>query len=147
MLLGVCLMVWVAGCAEPPAESAPAPSADVARRETWHDAELLAAREEGRDVLVGAGESMAPVYGDGTVLVVRPIAFDQLHEGMTVVYLNSQGRRIAHRLLRREEQGWRARGLNNATPDDELVTPQNLIGVVYASLMHEPAGDKPSPAK
>ncbi len=130
---------WLPGCAEPASRlQTAAPSTRVSRREVWHDAELLAGLEPGRDVLVGAGDSMAPVYGDGTILVIRPVSFNELHEGMTVVYLNSEGRRVAHRLVQHEERGWRARGLNNPEPDDELITPQNLLGQVYASLAHEP---------
>ena len=135
------------GCSSPAAGRSPATSAGTSPREVWRDAELLAARESGRDVLVGAGESMAPVYGDGSVLVIRPVPYEQLRAGMTVVYLNSEGRRIAHRLWRQETKGWRARGLNNTEPDAELVTPQNLVGVVYASLARDPEGGGAGPAK
>lgn len=107
------------------------------RREIWQDAELLAAREPGREVLFGAGESMAPVYGDGSVLVTRPIDYRQLRAGMTVVYVTVEGHRVAHRLIRQEDHGWRAQGINNATPDPDLVTPENLVGVVYASLAQD----------
>jgi hypothetical protein len=144
---GLLLALALAGCSSPVAQTLPTPSANVPRQEAWHDAELLATREPGREVLVGAGDSMAPVYGDGTVLVVRPVSFDQLRAGMTVVYLDSEGRRIAHRLVSREEHGWQARGLNNTDPDPELVTAQNLIGEVYASLAHEPQGGEARPAK
>jgi hypothetical protein len=141
------MLWWLPGCAEPVSRpQTAAPSTHVSRREVWHDAELLAGLEPGRDVLVGAGDSMAPVYGDGTILVIRPVAFNELREGMTVVYLNSEGRRVAHRLVQHEERGWRARGLNNPELDDELITPQNLLGQVYASLAHEPDGTKTGPA-
>ena len=103
----------------------------------------MAAREPGREVLFGAGESMAPVYGDGSVLVTRPIDYRQLRAGMTVVYVSIEGHRVAHRLIRLEDHGWRAQGINNDTPDAELVTPENLVGVVYASLAQE-AGALPA---
>lgn len=139
---GLSAIMWVAGCAGPAARTTPElPAPGTARREVWHDAELLAAIEPGRDVLFGAGDSMAPVYGDGTVLVIRPVAFEDLREGMTVVYLNSDGRRVAHRLVRREQEGWRAQGLNNREPDPELVTMENLVGQLYASLAR-PVDDK-----
>ncbi|HWA10492.1 MAG TPA: S24/S26 family peptidase [Opitutaceae bacterium] len=135
------------GCTSTSVPAVPTPGAASSQRELWHDAELLAAREPGRDVLLGAGESMAPVYGDGSVLVIRPMAYAELRAGMTVVYLNREGRRIAHRLWRQEENGWRARGLNNAEPDTELVTAENLVGVVYASLAREPAEGTSAAAK
>jgi len=37
--------------------------------------------------------------------------------------------------------GWRVEGLNNDEEDPELVTPQNLIGVVYATLNYGDDGD------
>ncbi len=144
---GLILLPGLVGCSAPATQQSPAPTAGASQREIWHDAELLAARESGRDVLVGAGESMAPVYGDGSVLVIRPVPYEQLRAGMTVVYLNREGRRVAHRLWRQEAKGWRARGLNNTEPDAELVTPQNLLGVVYASLARDPEGKGADPAK
>ena len=80
---------------------------------------------------------MKPVYGDNTMLVVAPIAFADLQAGMTVVYTNRLGRRVAHQLLSPTRRGWRVQGLNNQAEDAELVTPENLIGVVYASLATE----------
>jgi phage repressor protein C with HTH and peptisase S24 domain len=113
------------------------PSANVQKVQAWKDANLLASRADGREALVGGGESMNPVYGDNTMLVVHPIEFSQLKAGMTVVYTGRHGRRVAHQLIKREGKGWRAQGINNPDEDNDLVTPENLIGVVYASLSSE----------
>lgn len=110
------------------------PSSNVSRLQAWQDASTVAARGEGRSSLVGAGESMNPVYGDNTMIVVTPIAYEKLQAGMTVVYINKQGRRVAHQLVSREKQGWKAKGINNDAADAEWVTPYNLVGVVYASM-------------
>ncbi|HRE06315.1 MAG TPA: S24/S26 family peptidase, partial [Opitutaceae bacterium] len=88
----------------------------------------------GRSSAVGSGESMAPVYGDSTLLVIAKVEFDQLQAGMTVAYQNFLGRRVVHQLLESTSSGWRVQGLNNETADRERVTRENLIGVVYASL-------------
>lgn len=80
---------------------------------------------------------MNPVYGENTMLVVHPIAYQDLKVGMTVVYLSKAGHRVAHQLISKERGGWRAQGINNANQDAELVTPENLIGVVYASIVSE----------
>lgn len=138
--------VVLGGCAAHVQPASRTRVSNGSRREVWQDAELLAAREPGREVLLGAGESMAPVYGDGSVLVTRPIDYRQLRAGMTVVYVNSEGHRVAHRLIRLEDHGWRAQGINNGTPDPELVTPENLVGVVYASLAQD-AGATPAAAR
>lgn len=134
MLLGGCATPPPAG---PPAPVPPVPSANVQKVQAWRDAEMLAARDPGRTALVGGGASMNPVYGDNTMLVAVPIDFKDLQAGMYVVYLNRQNRRVAHRLVAKEGKGWRAQGLNNPDEDNDLVTPENLIGVIYASLTTE----------
>ena len=58
----------------------------------------------------GEGISMAPIYGDNTVLVITPIEFDQLEVGMIVAYHNQWGDQIVHQLLKREGKSWVARG-------------------------------------
>lgn len=113
------------------------PSSDVPRHKAWADAEMIANRENGRAPLVGGGVSMNPVYGDNTMLVVKPLPYDQLEPGMTVVYRNAAGRRVAHQLISKERHGWRSQGINNADADQDLVTPENYIGVVYISLAAE----------
>jgi signal peptidase I len=98
-------------------------------------AESEAARHEGDFVVVGWGESMLPYYRPGTVMVVHPTSYFMLRPGMAVVYRNQQGTAVAHMLVERLENGWLARGLNNAEPDDDLVTAKNLIGVVKAAFV------------
>jgi hypothetical protein len=105
--------------------------------DAWRDAEMLAGRESGRSAAVGAGESMAPVYGDNTLLVVAKVPYDTLEAGMTVAYTNNRGTRVVHRLLEKTGGGWRVQGLNNGMADRDRVTEENLIGVVYASLNSE----------
>ena len=134
------------GCATGPLSpdtSAVPPSANVSVDDAWRDAKLVAGREPGRTPAVGTGSSMQPVYGDQTMLVINPIAYDQLQVGMIVAYLNVRGVRVVHRLVEKVEGGWRVLGLNNARIDNELVTPKNLLGVVYASFNY----DSDEPAK
>ena len=137
LLLGGCATTAPTG-APPPAQ--PVPEANVRKVQAWQDAEMLAARDPGRTALVGGGTSMNPVYGDNTMLVAVPVDFKDLQAGMYVVYLNRNNRRVAHRLVAKESKGWRAQGLNNPEEDNDLVTPENLIGVIYASLTHEAEG-------
>jgi hypothetical protein len=42
---------------------------------------------------------------------------------------------MVHRLIHSYGDHWLVRGDNNAEPDQETVTPQNLVGVYYASLL------------
>lgn len=104
------------------------------RLEAWRDAESITASGPGRTTVVGAGESMAPVYGEGTILVLTQIPFERLRAGMNVAYLNQDGRRVVHRLREETSGGWQLQGLNNGFADREKVTQKNFLGVVYASL-------------
>jgi hypothetical protein len=93
---------------------------------------------------VGTGSSMQPVYGDETLLVINPIAYDDLRPGMTVAYRNQRGVRVVHRLVVRLADGWRIMGLNNDRVDEDVVTRENLIGVVYASFNYD-KDESPAP--
>lgn len=77
---------------------------------------------------------MAPLYPDGTVLVVARRPFEELARGMTVVYRNRANRSVAHVLVARANDGWRVTGLNNRNHDGEGVDAANLVGVVVAAF-------------
>lgn len=115
----------------------PPPSAVVTRSQAWRDAEALAALDPARLTVIGSGNSMKPVYGENTVLVLQKVPFDTLVEGMNVAYRNRSGRVVLHRLLALEGGGWRVRGLNNESEDAERVRPDNLIGIVYAAFAND----------
>lgn len=138
--VGVVLGGAFSGCETAPAEARDAaPSSDVRRVTAWQDAERIAANEAGRSAAVGKGESMAPIFGDTTMLVLSRLPYAELEPGMMVAYLNQDGFQVVHRLLERTARGeWKVRGLNNVRDDRERVTPANYVGVVYASLAHEP---------
>ena len=132
------------GCVSPPPPppSVPGPppvppTANVSVDQAWQDAKMVAARAPGRLPVMGTGSSMQPVYGDNTMLVISPIAYNHLRAGMTVAYLNSRGARVVHRLVEEVDDGWKVMGLNNAALDGELVTRRNLIGVIYASFNYQ----------
>jgi hypothetical protein len=143
-----CLLLILMGCTPaakgqtppPPAShgktTKEAPSANVSKIQAWKDAELIASLAPGRTEVVGAGDSMKPMYGENTILVISKIAYDELKVGMSVVYSNARGRQVVHQLLKKEAAGWRVQGLNNATEDRERVTRANLIGVIYASVSY-----------
>jgi hypothetical protein len=126
----------LAGCASDPAPrpAQPAPSIDVGRVEAWQDAELITGLSRDRFTLIGSGDSMLPVYGENTVLVITKIDYSQLQPGMQVAYMSQGGAQVVHVLIQKEEGGWRVKGLNNEVEDHDRVTPSDLIGVVYASF-------------
>lgn len=110
----------------------------MSKNQAWKDAEALAALDPDRLTVIGSGASMKPVYGENTVLVLQKVEFESLREGMNVAYRNEAGRVVLHRLIKRESpRSWRARGLNNPHEDRERVTPENLLGVVYAAFAND----------
>ena len=130
------------GCAsggsEPARGAPPPPSVGVTKNQAWRDAEALAALDPSRLTVIGSGESMKPVYGENTVLVLQRVEFDGLVEGMNVAYRNESGRVVLHRLVAKEgNRSWRVRGLNNEAEDRERVTPENLLGIVYAAFAND----------
>ena len=129
-------LIGLAGCANvvPTPVAKPAPATDVGRIEAWRDAERVAAADDRRTTVIGSGESMRPIYGENTVLVISKIAYEELKSGMQIAYTNDAGRRVVHVLIAQDTRGWRVQGLNNVAEDHERVTRYNLIGVVYASF-------------
>lgn len=85
-----------------------------------------------------SGTSMEPVLTKNTVVVLRPIDFEDLEIGMNVGYHNSDGHRVLHQLVRPAgRDAWIAKGINNAREDKDRVTRKNLIGVLYTVLYNE----------
>ncbi len=116
----------------------PPPRASVTKSQAWRDAEALAALDPSRLTVIGSGASMRPVYGENTVLVLQRVPFDALTEGMNVAYRQNSGRVVLHRLVSRDGAlSWRARGFNNEGEDLERVTPENLLGIVYAAFAND----------
>ena len=85
-----------------------------------------------------SGTSMEPVLTKNTIIIVRPIEFDDLEVGMTVGYLNKNGDKVLHQLIRPAgSDAWVAKGINNSREDKERVTRKNLMGVLYTVLYNE----------
>ena len=111
-----------------------APHSSVNLQQGLNAALSVDAQSQGRVTGLGAGNSMAPLYGGNAIVVTNPIDFDDLTPGLVVVYQNSAGHNVVHKLSHRQGRYWVAVGENNRYIDEELVTPENLIGVVYATF-------------
>ncbi|MDO8539796.1 MAG: hypothetical protein Q7S40_05090 [Opitutaceae bacterium] len=105
----------------------------------WKQAEQAAAGIPGAMAFFGAGASMEPLFTHGTAIVVAPIAFRDLKKGMTVVYVSSSGRMVAHPITGDVPKGWIAQGMNNDEEDDDLVTKENIVGVVVQAFSEMPS--------
>jgi hypothetical protein len=107
--------------------------------QAWQRASSCAERAPDSFVLVGSGQSMQPLYLPGTILVLQRFPFELLERGQTVLYRNRANHVVAHVLVAKVRDGWRAAGLNNSIHDMEPVSAENLVGVVIAAFQPLPA--------
>jgi signal peptidase I len=126
----------------PAVHAAENPQTAVTLETALADAHRLAAAKPGLAVVRVEGQSMLPFFGNGAVLVLRQMPAAQLRPGMLVVYTNSVGENVAHRIVAADGAGWIVQGYNNDQADSTRVTDANLHGVVYATFHPE----SPSPA-
>jgi hypothetical protein len=98
--------------------------------EQMKQAEAVAGTVVGAQAFWGVGSSMEPLYAPETAIVVAPVKFSELKKGMTAVYVSRQGRMVAHALTGDLPTGWIAQGINNDREDSDLVTKDNLVGIV-----------------
>jgi hypothetical protein len=124
------------------AESAPVPTI-VARGTELYAAEQAARAQHGCFAVRGEGCSMEPMYVAGTAVVVKAGGYQQLRRGMPVVYASRNGVAVAHMLVAQTPNGWVAAGLNNNGTDVELVTADNLVGVITQAFASK-TGSLPS---
>lgn len=105
----------------------------VARGEQIKAAEKAAAEIPGAEAMWGVGDSMEPLYSSHTAIVVAPVEFKNLKKGMTVVYVNAEGHMVAHALTGDVPKGWIAQGVANDHEDEDLVTADNIVGVIVGA--------------
>ncbi len=110
--------------------------------EAWQRASTMSMRAPASFVLVGSGQSMQPLYAPGTILVLQQFPFELLERGQTVLYRNQARKVVAHVLVARGRDGWRAAGLNNRIHDPEPVRAENLVGVVIGAFAPRPAAPR-----
>lgn len=106
----------------------------VTAGEQMKRAEEAAAQMPGAYAFWGVGRSMEPLFASHTAIVVAPVKFKELKKGMTVLYRNSRGRMVAHSLTGDLPKGWIAQGVGNDKEDDDLVTKENLVGVIVGAF-------------
>ncbi len=94
------------------------------------------ARTMGPEVGVfwGTGDSMEPMYAHNTALVVAEADYENLKKGMTVIYLDSRGMRVAHCIVGETKGGYIMQGIGNSREDDALLTPNNFVGVIVKAF-------------
>lgn len=134
----VVLALLISGCrlSDLPQPSM-SPAVTLVPRDAWKEAERAAAKVPGSTVVVGHGRSMEPLYPPGTILVLQPVGWKNLHAGMTALYkcdAEAPYQLVAHVLLAREHDSWLAQVLANRAPDLVRLTPDNYVGIVVAAF-------------
>ena len=125
ILFGVIILAQWAGASM-------APKSAVSFGQALMDAEAVASTNPDWEVARVEGESMAPFFGEHSILVYGPEDFSRIQPGMTVVFDDGAGDLVAHRVLQLEKAGLWTRGTNNFRKDPALVTEENFRGVVIA---------------
>lgn len=76
------------------------------------------------------GLSMWPLFQDGDLLELTPVAFSQIRIGDCVAYNTSIGKQAVHRVVGIKEDGLLTRGDALPVPDDRPVAGDQIIGRV-----------------
>ncbi|MBC2596054.1 hypothetical protein H5P28_17440 [Ruficoccus amylovorans] len=106
-------------------------ASSVAPSQAYSDALAVAAMNDNWTAIPADGKSMLPYYDSKSILMIDRASFSSLSAGMMVVYRDRNGDLVGHQLVRKTENGWIARGINNRGEDPELVTENNYRGVVF----------------
>lgn len=137
-LILACLVCVLSGCNSTGSGSSTTTFAPVDYNEAFKLGQQVKFRDSGAYMARTSGTSMEPVLTKNTIIIVRPIDFEDLEVGMTVGYLTKNGDRVLHQLVRRAgKDAWIAKGINNTAEDREYVTEKNLLGVLYTVLYNE----------
>ena len=138
--MALLLATGLAGCVtveEVNSSDSPQPLGSTDNQTAYNAARIIGLRDG--DVMTGTirGDSMEPVLQEGTVILLRRIEFSDLEVGLDVAYRNRHGEQVIHQLVRKRGKGWVAKGINNPREDPDLVTADNLIGVLYGIFYNQ----------
>ncbi len=96
----------------------------------------------------GNGESMKPIMGDNTIVIIKPVPVKDLKEGMIVAYKDNESNHVIHQLIIKMNDSGVVKGWNNKIVDEGFVTEDNLVGVIlgmlYYDLGTEAVSDEPA---
>jgi signal peptidase I len=109
-----------------------APQSNLSRENALLMAQRTAEAAGGRVFTIAPTGSMKPTLDENSVVAVETVFFGQLRQGDIVIYRNSSGVPIVHRLHEQTNGAWLVLGDNNPAVDREAVTPANLLGRVCA---------------
>ena len=92
-------------------------------------------RDSGSAVFFYRGSSMAPLFRPGTAVEVCPCDPPAVRKGDVIVFVPPGGKdRIIHRVVSTGSGGIRTRGDANPFMDPWVIMPENIVGLVVATV-------------
>ena len=99
------------------------------------DAARLVAMRPQFEVYRAQGDSMEPFFREDALLLVAETRWDELENGMIVLFEDAEGDMVAHQITKLRRNSAQTRGYNNRRADRDPLTAANLRGVV-AGIFH-----------
>ena len=140
------LALFATGCTSVRTEADAAPRSSVPRQSALSLAHITARTVHGEVFAVAPTGSMKPTLDENSVVTVERVPFSHLRRGDIIIYLNSRGQPIIHRLYEQHGDRWFVLGDNNGSVDAEAVTAGNFQGRVCAIFYTSSSGDASSEA-
>jgi signal peptidase I len=126
------LVIALAGCTTNSNVTSAAPRSTVTRAKALYLARVVAEGIDGQVYAIAPSGSMLPTLDEGSIVTVEKATLDQLKRGDIVIYRNSSGMVVIHRLYERHDDRWFVLGDNNSSVDRDTVSTKNLLGRVCA---------------
>lgn len=88
----------------------------------------------GNEIMVVLSGSMSPTFQTGSIVGVKPIAYEQIKVGDIITFKDPEGRTITHRVRQITENGLITKGDANDAEDSAPATKDRIIGEVQFSV-------------
>lgn len=126
------ILTFLAGCLAMVSTIHAAPKSSAPFHKALADAEMIASMSSAWSVHRTAGKSMGDFFGDNSLILVQETKLADIRVGMMVVYRSAEGELISHKVIGREGDALRTRGVANWKADPAPVTAEMLVGTIFA---------------
>lgn len=116
-------------------------SSPVPYEQALNDAIRLRSLKADWQAFQAVGDSMLPHYSDHSVLLLSPVRFDQIENGMMIAYVDQDGDLVGHLVVSVDSHTVTTRGANNERSDPMEVSPSQIVGQVFG-VLHGKAGTR-----
>lgn len=85
---------------------------------------------------------MLPMFHSNAWLVMEEVNFTDVEIGDIVIYKSAKGHLVVHQVVAKTNFGYKVKGINNMSTDQELVTATNFTSRVAAILYFNDSENK-----